>query len=165
VQAAASLQGRRSISYAAIINARSIIQLDAHVSSGTMREARFLLEATPSFAGVPLLRGPAVQATITTPSGRLIELPLVAAESGRFVAQFDTAAAGLHTILLRATGHSPAGHRFVRETTLTSTLRSPDPCCGKRRPLEKLPERGGKGTRPSGSWLKRLVGLQRKSAS
>jgi hypothetical protein len=97
VQPAASRQGGRSISYAAIISARSIIQLDAHVSAGTMRDARFLLEATPSFAGVPLLRAPAVQATITTPSGRLIELPLVAAESGRFVAQFDTAAAGLHT--------------------------------------------------------------------
>ena len=172
VQAAASRQGGRSISYAAIINARSIIQLDAHVSAGTMRDARFLLEATPSFAGVSLLREPAVQATIATPSGRFIELPLVAAESGRFVAQFNTAAAGLHTIVLRATGHSPAGHRFVRETTLTSTLRSPDPCCGKRRTLEKLPERGGKGTHPSGTWLKRLLdailrllGLQRKSAS
>ncbi len=169
--AAAAGQRRRSITYAAIITARSIIQLDAHVSAGTTQDARFRLEATPSFAGVAFLRQPAVQATITTPAGRLIELPLSVVESGRFVAQFDTPATGLHTILFRASGYSPAGHRFVREITLTAALRSPDTCCGKRRGFEKLPDPRDKGPSAPGSWWRRLIdailrllGLQRRAA-
>lgn len=171
LQPAASGQRRRTITYAAIINARSIIQFDAQVSAGTTHDARFRLEATPSFAGVPFPRQPAVQATITTPAGRLVELPLSAVESGRFVAQFDTPATGLHTILFRASGYSPAGHRFVREITLTSALRSPDPCCGKRRTFEQLPNPRDKGPHAAGSWWKRLIdailrllGLQRRAA-
>jgi hypothetical protein len=170
LQAATAGQRRRAISYAAIINARSIIQLDAQVSAGTIHDARFRLEATPSFAGVPFLRQPTLQATITTPSGRLIELPMMPVESGRFVAQFDTPATGLHSILFRASGYSPLGHRFVREITLTATLRSPDACCGKRRGAEKLPGPRDKGSHPTAGWLKRLIdailrllGLQRRT--
>jgi hypothetical protein len=152
--ATAARQRNPAISYAAIVNARSSIQLDAQVSAGTTRDACFMLEARASFAGAPLPREASVHATITTPAGGQIGLPLAAAEQGRFVAHFDTAAPGLHTILFRAIGHSPAGHRFVRETTRTTALRSPDACCRKRRTVEDLRQ-----ARAAGSWWQRLLAV------
>jgi hypothetical protein len=123
---------KRSISYAAVVNVRSSLQFSVNAQVLAGLGAHFLIEATGTFLGVPLHTKPRVLASVLTPSGLNLSVPLEAAEPGRFVARFEAVQPGTYPMRIRAQGHSPAGHLFARELTLTPSLlpsAAPEDCC------------------------------------
>lgn len=78
-----------------------------------------VIEASTTYLGVPLSNAPSLFAEITTPDGLELQLPLVAAEPGRYTGRLEAPSPGLYPTRIRARGRSPRGHGFVRELTLT----------------------------------------------
>lgn len=111
-----------AVSYAAVVNARSAIRMRAHVARPSALQQHFVIEASATYLGVPLMLAPAIVATVVTPEGLTLELPLTAAEPGRFLARFQAARPGTYDIRIRAHGSSPGGHLFARELTFTPVI-------------------------------------------
>jgi hypothetical protein len=139
-------KGGKPISYAAVVNARSALGLSAYAAPPSAVNQRLTIEATVGWAGVPLRVPPAVVAHVVTPAGASIELPLAAAQPGRYLGQLEAVQPGAYPTRIRARGFSPAGHRFLRELTLTPALVTDrgcsEPCGGQDDLASKLRECG-----------------------
>lgn len=114
------------IGYAAVVNARSSIRLNAHAAS--LSDSRIALEASVGYAGVPLGTAPSVVARVTSPLGSTFDVSLDATQPGRYLGHFEATCPGTYVTRLRARGVSPAAHRFMRELTLTPSLSSERRC-------------------------------------
>ena len=75
-------RGGKPITYAAVVNARSAIDLKAH-AVWREKDAKISLEASVALAGAPLVMAPSVIAAVKGPSGVSFDVPLKPAEPGR----------------------------------------------------------------------------------
>jgi hypothetical protein len=140
---AAAAKAGKVMTYAAVVNARSSLELTAHAHVSEPGKP-ITLEATLGHCGVPLRGEVTVSARVHTPGGATFDVALAAAQPGRFLGQLEAVTPGVYPTRLRARGYSAAGHPFVRELTLTPALarraspRNPcNPCERPRSPREK----------------------------
>jgi hypothetical protein len=115
----------KPISYAAVVNARSSLALQAHIAPPALQSSRLTFEASVTYAGVPLRSTPLVSADVRTPLGSALHVKLDAVGEGRFVGELATTVRGDYSARLRARGFSPRGYRFARELTYTPSLGVP----------------------------------------
>jgi hypothetical protein len=112
----------KPISYAAVVNARSALRLNAHLLWNRSPNSNLSIEASVDYATVPLKNPSALTADVVTPSGLRVELKLEETHPGRYFAQLPAIRPGVYETRIRARGLSQAGYRFVRELTLTPAI-------------------------------------------
>ena len=121
---AASNAPRHTLPYSVIVHSYSNVSLRANLAqTGYEPGARINVEATLAQSGIPMAKDSAnVWAELTHPGGALTTLAFQFYDEGSWRAHFDTAAAGVYRLRIRARGETRSGVAFTRERFLTAAV-------------------------------------------
>jgi hypothetical protein len=116
-----------AVAYNVVVSARSAIRLDARIDQKTFGadSARRIVAHLSAF-GVPHDQNVNLVAHVTRPDGFVSLVPLARTGNGRFEADLDDSKRlGLYSVVVRASGTTPAGWALQREQTLSGIVIDP----------------------------------------